>query len=143
MAAIRDAASIARKWATVTPQRSQDYADGIQNPKKDWQQRTEAANDAWKEGVSRAATADLFKKGVSAAGTAKWQTNALEKGPGRWQQGVALAQDAYEAGFAPFRAAIERTTLPPRFARRDPRNLARVKAIVDALIAVKTGSVPR
>ncbi|KKM97798.1 hypothetical protein LCGC14_1164310, partial [marine sediment metagenome] len=40
-------------------------------------------------------------------------------------------------GFTPYQAAISAVVLPPRYARRDPRNLARVKAVVDALIAKK------
>jgi len=41
--------------------------------------------------------------------------------------------------FAPFREAIEKVDLGPRFPRRDPRNLERVKRVVDALIKVKIG----
>ena len=59
------------------------------------------------------------------------------KGTARWGPGVVLAQDKYARNFAPFRDAIERVTLPPRFARRDPRNLDRVKAVVNALIVAK------
>ena len=69
----------------------------------------------------------------------KWQRGAVEKGVARFGPGVQLAQGDYASAFAPFRDAIARTTLPPRFARRDPRNLLRNKAIVDALIAAKKG----
>ncbi|KKL20737.1 hypothetical protein LCGC14_2452450, partial [marine sediment metagenome] len=51
--------------------------------------------------------------------------------------GVTVAHGDYAAGFAPYQAAIAAVVLPPRYARRDPRNLARVKAVVDALIAKK------
>ena len=46
-------------------------------------------------------------------------------------------QADYEKGFQPYRDAIEKTTLPARFARRDPRNLERVRAQVNAVIAEK------
>ncbi|GAI70545.1 unnamed protein product, partial [marine sediment metagenome] len=49
----------------------------------------------------------------------------------------------YARNFAPYRDAIERATLPPRYAKRDPRNLARVKAVVDALIAAKEARLGR
>ncbi|GAI56304.1 unnamed protein product, partial [marine sediment metagenome] len=37
----------------------------------------------------------------------------------------------------PYHDAISRVDLGPRFPKRDPRNLNRVKIIVDALIAEK------
>jgi len=139
MVAIASGAKIASKWATVTPLRSADYEDGIRNPKVDWATAAVAAGDAWKAGVTQAMAQDSFRKGVTAAGTAKWQAATIEKGPARWQQGVAIGQGAYEAGYEPYRAAIERLTLPPKYAKRDPRNLERVKAVVDAMIKVRTG----
>lgn len=139
MAAIATSSQIAAKWARVTPLRATDYEDGIRNPRVDWAAATGAASDAWKAEIQQAIAQDSFRKGVAAAGTATWQANAISKGPARWQQGVAAGAGNYESGFAPYRDAIERLTLPPRFAKRDPRNLDRVKAIVDALIKVKTG----
>jgi len=137
MADIRPIDQIAGKWATVTPQRSSDYEFGIKNPRADWQAKTASSADSWKVGVTNAANNDLFRKGVVRAGTDTWQRGALEKGTQRWGPGVALAEDKYAAGFAPFREAIARVQLPPRFARRDPRNLDRVKAVVDALVKAK------
>ena len=137
MAQIRATDVIARKWATVTPQRSADYEEGIKNPVRDWATNAKAASDSWKAGVQSAVQRDAFAKGVTAAGTAKWLKGALEKGVARWGPGVALAEDDYASGFGPFRDAIARTNLPPRFPRRDPRNLERVKVIVEALRAQK------
>ncbi|GAI23003.1 unnamed protein product, partial [marine sediment metagenome] len=61
----------------------------------------------------------------------------LKKGPGRFAEGVYIAGPDFEKGFARFHAAIERVDLGPKFPKRDPRNLARVKAVVDALITEK------
>lgn len=140
MAAIPTTDVIAAKWAEVTPQRAAQYTAGVSNPLKDWKSETAAANGAWKAGIAAAVAADSFFKGVNKAGTEKWQRGAVEKGGVRFGPGVQLAQAAYSAGFAPFRDAIARVTLPPRFARRDPRNLLRNKAIVDALVAQKVGT---
>jgi len=137
MAAIKTIDKIGLKWATVTPQRVGDYEEGVRNPVGNWAAATVAANDAWKQGVQAAVSRDGFSKGVTRAGNAAWQKGAVEKGPTRWSQGVSLGQDAYTTGFAPYREAIARVVLPPGGPRRDPRNLARVKAVVDALIAVK------
>lgn len=144
MAFIRSMADIARKWASVTPMRSADYEAGVKNPRRDWAQATSAAEDSWKAGVTAAAAKSLFSKGVNAAGTPRWQSGAIQKGVARWGPGVTVAEPDYQRGFSPYRDAIERVTLPPRYARRDPRNLARVKAIVDAMIRVKeaAGGIP-
>lgn len=140
MASIRTVDRIAKKWAEVTPQRAGEYAAGVADPRRDWARATQAAEPAYNAGVQAAIQRKAFGKGVAAAGTAKWQRGATEKGAQRFGPGVQLAQEAYQAGFAPFREAIARVQLPPRFARRDPRNLDRVKAVVDALKAVKESS---
>ena len=137
MAEIKSMGAIKEKWARVTPQRTQDYSLGIQNPTRDWGAETVAAKGNWKAGVDAAANKDMFAKGVAKAGTAKWKKGAMEKGPGRFAEGVMIGAGDYEKGFAPFRAAIEAVNLGPRFPRRDPRNLNRVKAVVDALVTEK------
>jgi len=141
MAAIRSIEKIAKKWATVTPGRTEDYRAGVESPRKDWEAATAGAEDAYQAGVNQAIAEKRFGKGVRAAGTEKWQRNAIEKGTQRWGPGVAMAESAYASGFAPIRDAIERLTLPPRFARRDPRNLNRVKAVVDAVVAASKKTV--
>ncbi len=140
MAEIKSMAAIRDKWTRVTPGRVDDYKLGIQNPKRDWEAETVAAKDTWKAGVDQAAAKDMFAKGVVKAGSKKWQDKALKVGPGRFAEGVYLAGPDYEKGFAPYRAVIAAVDLGPRFPRRDPRNLERVKRIVDALVAEKIGS---
>ena len=137
MAFIRSIEHIARKFATVTPGRTEDYRAGVENTRRDWGTATAAAEGAYEAGVSQAIAKKRFGKGVKQAGTETWQRGAVEKGTARWGPGVTLAQDKYARNFAPYRDAIERATLPPRFARRDPRNIERVKSIVNALIAAK------
>lgn len=143
MAFIRSIEHIARKWAMVTPGRTEDYRAGVENPRRDWGTATAAAEGAYEAGVTQAIAKKRFGKGVKAAGSEKWQRGAVEKGTARWGPGVTMAQDLYGRNFAPYRDAIERATLPPRYAKRDPRNLARVKAVVDALIAAKEARLGR
>ena len=137
MAEIKSMSSIASKWTRVTPGRTEDYKLGIQNPKRDWATETGEAKDNWKAGVDGAAAKDMFAKGVTAAGTRKWQEKALKKGPGRFAEGVYGAGGDYEKGFKPYHAAIEAVDIGPRFPKRDPRNLDRVRKVVDAMVAVK------
>ena len=133
-------AAISEKWTRVTPQRTEDYKKGIENPRRDWETETVNAKENWKAGVDAAANKDLFAKGVTAAGTKKWKDKALAKGPGRFAEGVYIAGPDYERGFAPYREAIARVDLGPKFPRRDPRNLDRVKKVVNALVAEKLGA---
>ncbi len=139
MAEIKSLSAIGDKWTRVTPGRTEDYKLGIQNPKRDWEEETEAAKDNWKLGIDQAHSKNLFVKGVQKAGTSKWRDRSLKKGPSRFAEGVYLAGPDYEKGFAPYREAISRVDLGPRFPRRDPRNLDRVKRIVDALVKEKLG----
>jgi len=139
MAEIKSLSAIGEKWARVTPMRVQDYELGIQSPKRDWAEETKAAKANWKAGIDAAHAKDLFAKGVDKAGTGKWKEKALKKGPGRFSEGVFLARPDYEKGFAPYREVIAAVDLGPRYPKRDPRNLNRVKAVVDALVAKKLG----
>ncbi|GAJ12685.1 unnamed protein product [marine sediment metagenome] len=143
MAFIRSIEHIARKWASVTPGRTEDYRMGVENPRRPWAAAAAAAEGAYETGVTQAIAKKRFGKGVKQAGDEKWQRGAVEKGTARWGPGVTIAEPDYRREFAPYRDAIERTTLPPRYARRDPRNLARVKAIVDALSAAKEARLGR
>ena len=139
MAEIKSIAAIKEKWTRVTPQRTEDYSKGIANPKRDWANEATAAKGNWKAGIDAAAAKDLYAKGVNAAGTAKWKSKSLALGPGRFAEGVFQAGNDYEKGFAPFREAIAGVDLGPKFPRRDPRNLDRVKRVVSALIEAKVG----
>jgi len=143
MAFIRSIEHIANKWSVVTPGRTEDYRAGVENPRRDWGTATAAAEGAYEAGVTQAIAKKRFGKGVKAAGTEKWQRGAVEKGTARWGPGVTMARDLYGRNFAPYRDAIERVILPARYAKRDPRNLERVKAVVNALIAAKEARLGR
>ena len=140
MATIKSLAAIREKWVRVTPGRVEDYTNGIRSPRRDWAAETAASSANWKAGVDSAHAKGLFAKGVTDAGTKKWQEKTLAKGPGRFGEGVNIAGPDYEKGFAPFRAAIAAVDLGPKYPRRDPRNLNRVKLIVDALVKTKMGA---
>lgn len=139
MAEIKSLSSIKEKWTRVTPGRTEDYKLGIQNPRRDWAEEAKAGKANWKAGIDAAHAKDLFAKGIEKAGTKKWQEKALKKGPGRFAEGVYIAGPDYEKGFAPYHEAIARVDLGPRFPKRDPRNLDRVRRVVEALVAQKLG----
>ena len=137
MVALKSTSEIAKKWATVTPMRSEDYKSGVTSPRVDWQTATLAGSENWKAGVTAAAAAGRFATGVANAGTAKWKAGALEKGVNRWGEGVQKGESAYAKGFQPYRDALASLSLPPRYARRDPRNLERVRAVFNQMIGVR------
>lgn len=137
MAFIRSIDQIAEKWATVTPRRSDSYAEGIANPRRSWKAGALAAESSYEDGVRDAITRKAFGKGVTKAGDEKWARKATVNGTRNWGPGVAEAKGDYQAGFAPYRDAIAQVKLSPRYARRDPRNLKRVEDVVKALIAKK------
>jgi hypothetical protein len=118
---------------------TEDYGSGIQNPRGDWAQNTLAAASNQAAGAQAAIANKSFEKGVSKTGTAKWRQKALDKGKARFAQGVQVSQSDYEKGVKPFLDTIESTALPTRYAKGDPRNLARVEALNKALRAKKMG----
>lgn len=139
MAEIKSGSRITEKWTRVTPMRTEDYKLGVTSPRRDWEKSAVAAKESHKAAMMTAATTDAFAKGVTKAGSGKWQSRALQKGPGRFAEGVMVGGPDYEKGFAPYRDVIEKTALPARFPKRDPRNLLRVNVISQALAKAKTG----
>lgn len=139
MAEIKKLSAISEKWTRVTPGRTEDYKLGVKNPRRDWEEETVAGKENWKAGVDQAAAKNLFEKGVTAAGTSKWKERALQKGPSRFAEGVYVAGPDYEKGFQPYHDAIASVDLGPKFPRRDPRNIERVKKVVEAMVSVKLG----
>ena len=133
MAQIKDINKIGAKWQNVTPGRQAEYADGVQNPRADWAQQTQAATNRYNAGVQGAISKGSYSAGVRKAGTAKWQANALAKGPGRWAEGVSLSRDNYIAGFGPYAQVIAATVLPERGPKGDPKNIQRVAVLAKAL----------
>ncbi len=139
MAKTKDLAQVVAKWKRVTPGRTDDYLQGVENPREDWEQKTSAAEANYKAGVTKAATEGRFGRGVKKAGTAKWKEKTLTKGVDRWPAGIALADADYAAGMGPVLDVINRTDIGPEYPTGDPRNIDRVRKIAAALHKMKTG----
>lgn len=137
MPPIRATDMIARKWSRVAGQSAPSYQEGLETPLADFAANALAAEPAWEQGVQAAVGNKTFASGVRRTGTAKWQKNALAKGPARYTQGVGLAAPDYQAGFDPYRETIQATRLSPRGPRRSPQNRTRFTEMVDALSARK------
>lgn len=139
MPKIRSIAAVGEKWKRRTEIAGPEYEEGVKNPKKDWATETKRAEASFEAGITQAIRDKRFGKGVGKAGTGKWQEGAVTKGVTRFGPGVAVAEAAYEKGFAPFRDVIEATVLPTRYAKGDPRNFQRVIAMGTALHKKKIG----
>jgi len=135
----KDTAATVAKWKRVTPQRTEEYLEGVQNPRTDWATATAASETNWKTAIAAASTAGRFGKGVAKAGSAKWKEKTIAKGRDRWGAGVAIGDTAYAEGVGPYLAVINATDVGPRFAAGDPRNIDRVRKIADALHKKKLG----
>lgn len=135
MAEIKSLDRIVDKWARRAAQAGPDYESGVRNPRRDWAQAAQAANNTYRDAVTAAAQRGDFGRGVQRVGTPKWQNRAINLGVPRFPTGVAGAQDDYSRGFAPFREAIAAVQLPPRRPTRDPANRQRINAVLDAIIA--------
>lgn len=133
MANIKSMDRIEEKWKRVAAGAGEEYRVGIENPRTDWATATKNAEPQYNAGVQAAIGRKAFGKGVGKAGTSKWQAMALAKGPSRWMEGIGVSGDAYREGFEPYARVIASLTLPPRGAKGDPKNIARVAAITKAL----------
>jgi len=136
---VKDAATVAKKWAARAGAAGGDYAAGVNAPRVDWAQATAAAASAWAQGTAMAATSGSFATGVSKAGTDKWKRKATGVGAQRYTGGVAAAQTDFQTAIGPVLQAIASVNLPPRAPKGDPANLQRVAAIDTALRKLKTG----
>lgn len=133
MPRVKPASAIAEKWARVTPARQEDYAAGVRDPNVNWQAPTVAAAPAYEQGVQEAMTAGRFQRGVQQTGDQRWREKVTTKGEARWAPGVRAATPDMQAAIEPFVQAIERTNLPPRAPRGDPRNMERAAQMAAAL----------
>jgi len=127
------------KWQRRASQATQDYQEGVNNPRAPWAASTAAAADRYKDGVQKSITRNSFQKGVAKAGDATWIKGATQKGPNRFAEGVSVSADKYQQGFAPYQQVLASAQLPPKFAKGDPRNYERSKA-VGALLRAKKES---
>ena len=135
MAAIIALNRIVEKWVRRAGQAGPDYEAGVTTTPKDWAANALAGEANYRDAVTRAAAEGRFGRGVQRVGTPKWRQAAITKGVPRFGPGVAAASEDFARGFAPIREAIAAVQLPPRRPRRDPANLQRVTAVVNAIIA--------
>lgn len=141
MAEIKNLTRISSKWEenSSAQQAGDAYRDGVQSPRRSWEDATAAADTARREGLADADARNAFVEGVKSAGNQKWQKRASALGPSRFRQGVKEAKDDFSRGFAPYHSVIAGLTLPPRGPKGSPDNIERVRVVAEALHKERVG----
>ena len=133
MPEIRTLGKIVDKYGRVTPTKASELEAGLRDPKKNWEEKTKAAETAYEGGVADAIARKAFGKGVVKTGQAGYIDPALKLGVKRYRDGVTYGVSKYSRNFGPFRDVIEGTVLPPRGPVGDPVNIERVTRMAAAL----------
>jgi len=130
---VKSADEVARKWAEVTPGRSQYYEAGASVAGDDWEKNTAAAAGAYRAAVTAPNIEGMFRGGVKKAGAAKFNRKVAEVGVSRFGPGVQAAQSDMQSGIAPMLDTISSLTLSPRAPRGSDANYRRVSEVGTAL----------
>lgn len=120
-----------QKWANRSSAAAGDYASGVQSPRRPWAASAAAAADVQAAAIQEAIAEGRYEKGVNKAGDSAWSNGVQNKGRTRYQQGVTVAQNKYQSGFAPYAATLSSMTLSPRGPKG--QNYNRVQEVGDAL----------
>ena len=133
MPPIKSLDAISAKWVRVSSLAGQSYAEGIENPSKDWKSSTQAGVANYKTAMADSLAKDTFSKSINRSSTENWKQNAKDKGVVRWPEGIRLGSQNYATGFSPYRDVIQNTVLPPRGPKGAPGNIQRVAKLAEAL----------
>lgn len=134
---VKDNATITRKYVTRAGQAAPDYKSGVETAGGDWEAGARAGEGNFEQGVQDAIARKAYGKGVSGA-AGKYTKNATTLGVQRYPQGVANADQAYQAGVAPYLDVIRNLSLPPKGPRRSPQNQQRANMVALELGKKKT-----
>ena len=137
MVSVPDVSRVVDKWLRKAGAASEDYRQGVENPRADWKQATLAAKDAYYQALQNVIANRTWEKGVQAVNTELWKKMALELGVRRYTEGVRASAEKYQQKMAKVLAILRELTLPPRGPKGDPKNLERVRVIVEALHKAK------
>ncbi len=137
MAAIKPLDQASDKWVRRASVAAEDYKMGVENPRRNWEEAATEAEANYKQAVIDAANKGRYGQGVKRVGNEKWRKGAVQKGPGRFTEGVALGIDEWRKGFSPYWEAIRALKLPDRGPKGSPQNIQRVAAVATALRQLK------
>lgn len=119
---------------------SGDYVAGAEQTTKDQAAAAVAAAPIWAQSIQQAITRGAYAKGLTKAGKSGWLQGVRTKGAERFAGGVSGSAAKYAANSAKYDNARKAADALPRGLKGSEANLARVKAVVTALRAAKTGT---
>lgn len=135
---VRGRAVLAQKFKRHVEAAGPDYEYGVKNPVRVWLEEFEAAKEAIKEGMKKAAEEERFLAGAERVGQKKWAEQTARKGPARWTDETPKRAEHWQKEFDPFASALEALVLEAKGPKGDPRNVdIRVKPVVKALVEKK------
>jgi hypothetical protein len=132
---VKDANTSATKWSARAAAAQSTFLAGVAGTTKDQAALAAAAEALWAQNVATAAANHRFSHKLTKAGTQAWKAGVAAVGGTRYSQGVGAAGPKYQAGVAPFFAALGSVQLPARGPKGS--NGPRVDAVVNALMAAK------
>lgn len=127
---------VVKKWQTRAGGAGNDYATGVQNPKRSQGEAAAAAAQTWAAGVQQAVTNNTFAKNVKAAQD-KYIRNATGKGAARYPQGITAAVPDFSTKIDKVLAVLNTVDVPARMPKGDPANWQISMAVGQALRAAK------
>ena len=133
--ASKDPSSVAAKWASRAAVSTGDYSAGVRAT-GDWQSKTAASNDSWKQGVSKAVSNDSFSKGVSATSNSDWQS-AAASASGDWSSGISAARSDFQNQIGKVMSSAASASLDVRGPRGSASNYNRSRQVGEKLHADK------
>lgn len=136
----KSAADIAKKFIRVTPDRVEDYEQGVRNPRKDWAKNAVDSEDNYRAALQESFKRNARVKGIEKVGSSGQIQATLEKGVPIWPERVRQSETAMREGMEPVVRAIESVKLRPKYPKGDPRNYEIVKDIGTAIHKMKTGT---
>lgn len=134
---IKSAQTLLAKYQRNTANASQSYQDGINNPRRDWQAVTAAAEGSYEAGVQNAVANKSFSKGITPDAAAKQKANALALGANRYGPGTQNAAPAWAKNVQPVLDAMSNVPDQPRGPKMSPQNFQKQQAFAAAAHSAK------
>lgn len=113
------------------------YKSGAESTSKDQSARAIASKKLYQDGLTASFSRDSYAKGLQKSGKAGWLDGVQKKGADRYAGGIAVSGNKYATNSAKYDTARTAADSMPRGLKGSETNLARVKAVVSALRAVK------
>ena len=134
---MRTAQESAQKYVDRASAASGDYVKGATSTTKDQSARAISAKKIYQDALTASFSRDSYAKGLTRSGKAGWLAGVTQKGGDRYAGGVSVSANKYATNSARFDGARQAADSLPRGLKGSETNLARVKAGVNALRAVK------